>query len=73
MAKILTYLGNYVDINRLEYGIYLADHPENLPDGTTLDILCHSKRQLASFKADYDPTFAIENIMKCKLITVENG
>lgn len=69
---ILTYAGDFIDLNLLEKGLYNTAEPRLYTQGTTIDGLIESGKQVTDMVGGYflnDSYF--DNLKKCSLTLVE--
>lgn len=67
--KALVYKGKYVDYSKIQYKLEFGE-PTLFTFHTTIDDLIRDQEIKQSFTEDFIARTAIENLKKCKLITV---
>ena len=70
--KTLTYLGQFVDTNLLERGIYISEKPSIYSLDTTIDSLVNMGKMMKDMAGNsFISDSYFENLKKCELSEIE--
>ena len=69
---MLSYLGNFIDENRLDKGIYVTNLPTLHPLDTTIENTCYRLKIMKDFNGNqFISEDYIDNLKQCEYIIVE--
>lgn len=69
---VLTYAGQFMDVNMLQQGLYATDVPELYSKDTTIELMIQQGRTITDITGNqFISETYFENLSKCKLTEVQ--